>query len=502
MTMKQLNALRWHEVSTNPDYIGILADYNELRKNFVDLLLKISINKSDCQDCFASAVGSVDLTSDYDITVNNFGTSSLVAEIFNDTFEKLWDNVTSAEIFDTNIYAVGYFTKIKPRKKLPKPFRMFSYKGDEFGFLKCVIGRNNCKLDRKNQREWAILQLVKQHKMLKKKLNADIINTKITIPDFDNYVNVYDKKMGNINQFSQSSMNKEYVNKIKEIEKYYKVMVKSNKSIDLLKYKNLIANAMFFGNETYFTQGAFFHVVGIIQMQSAKMITNITNDELMDSVIENFAYLYLEFVAAKNIWYFISLSSKYLVRIFDGIDRINGTNEYYELIERLKVAKKFRRKKIHKFGDKILMGYILNLIGQINFNKQTLLSVMMSIVKTIKQRLPEFPIFIIDSRKRRSSVFENVGDDSRLQRLSLKDIRSIQEENKKTNLLPSKKTKKTNKIFTLKDIKEDTCKKTKKTNKIFPLKDIDTCKKTKKRYSLSNKIFPLSKDVNFFSKFQ
>ena len=152
-------------------YADILPDFNQFRLMFVQTLIQYAINKAKCPDCILTIAGSVSLTSDYDATINSFSTFGRVAEIFNNEFEKIWGGVTSAEIFDTNIYAIGYFMEIKNDIKLPKGFSKFNYNNldkktsQQFAYLKCIKGSNNCSLDLKNQTNLALMQLIKLHQL-------------------------------------------------------------------------------------------------------------------------------------------------------------------------------------------------------------------------------------------------------------------------------------------------------------------------------------------------
>ena len=403
---KEMNNLRWHKVTTDPKYKHLLKDFNKLRKEYVQILINMAIQDTRCPDCLLNIAGSTDLTSDYDATISSFETFGQVAEYFNDAFELFWGGVSSAEIFDTNIYGTGYFTEVKDQKsveKLPKPFKVFTNKTNgkerKFAYLKCVKGKNNCKLDNDLQTTWAFLQYIKLHKLyeLKHTKNGHIKDI-ITIPNYKLYEQEFDKRLGGIDINNQNEMNKMYVKKIKEIGTYYKKFKNSRRSIDIVKYKDLIASAMFFGNETYFTQGSFFHVVGIIQMKMPNVIKIITKQELMNSIIENFSYLYMEYVEAKDANYFVGLSAKYLMRILDAIEKINGTTgKYFDIYEALVEAKKLRRKKNHAFFDKVMLNNLLHFFGMKNIKKPIKFQVFIGFTYFFKDQLDKFP-FIINTK--------------------------------------------------------------------------------------------------------
>ncbi|MEU5852488.1 DUF3626 domain-containing protein, partial [Saccharopolyspora shandongensis] len=75
------------------------------RKRFVDGLLDEILR--DYPEVTPIAVGSTDLTSDYDVTVTGPGDTEVVEE-FNKRFRLAWDGGESATVFDTNIYGNAF----------------------------------------------------------------------------------------------------------------------------------------------------------------------------------------------------------------------------------------------------------------------------------------------------------------------------------------------------------------------------------------------------------
>lgn len=409
LTMAKLNSFRWHEVSTKPEYKEILPDFNQFRLMFVQTLLKYAIETAKCPDCILTIAGSVSMTSDYDATVNSFATFGRVAEIFNIEFEKMWDGVTSAEIFDTNIYAIGYFMELDNQNlKLPKAFSTFTYlspknkKSQKFAYLKCLKGIKNCKEDLKNQTDLALMQLIKLHKLYGDNFKRkDILKSGISFPNYEKYEKMLNKRLEGVNVKNLKAMNKKYIEKVNAIQKYYK-KTKLWKSLDIAKYKDMIGHAMIFGNETYFTQGAFFHVVGVLQIQIPTLSKIITRNELIHSVIENYAYLYMEYQQARDKYYFIALSAKYLIRILDAIERINVTpNKYSELKELLGKAKGSRRKVQHTFGDTFLIKSVMkDLEIEDEPQKDDMFEIMVGLTNFINKYLEDdFPFIVTGGDK-------------------------------------------------------------------------------------------------------
>lgn len=384
LKMKEVNELKWEKVKKDKN---LLPEFNKLRKKFVDELLKLSIKKTKCNDCIVTVAGSVDLTSDYDITLNSLNTSSKVAEIFNDLFIKIWNN-TSTEVFDTNLYGIGFFLET-PKDVNKKIFNQFTFKNKKYIYLNCPKVKKECINDTKIQREIAIMQFFKQEELS----NLKMLNKKIFIKDYLKYKNKYKNLTKDINIKNIKQTNKKYIKNLKQIE----LLKKDEKNVEnIIKYKTLISETMFYGNETYLTQGAFFHVVGIIQMKIPFISKIITQEEILDSIIENYSYLIMEYGKSKNIYNFISLSSKYIYRILDGVIRYNKNNEYVELKKNIINLKKYRTLKKFKMNQKIEIDYLLTGIGIKKFTLEdmSIETLIRKITKFIKIEINDFPFTI------------------------------------------------------------------------------------------------------------
>lgn len=136
--------------------------------------------------------------------------------------------------------------------------------------------------------------------------------------------------------------NKLYEEHLEAVENSRKEMEEHPDEPDYkIKFKEAILKANFFGSETYFTQGAYFHVVASQQLN----ITNlpISVDELMDSFIENIGDMLKEIrhyqkeinahctdnnvnLCRKDICIeAVGKFSKYLTRALDALHRIQDT---------------------------------------------------------------------------------------------------------------------------------------------------------------------------------
>lgn len=102
---RQLTWLNVVDIGEDVNF-DFLLQYGNFRKQIVDQLIAL-ISKYVCKTCTVNAVGSVNPTSDYDITANGRKAAQLV-QIFNQIFRELFLN-ESGIIFDTNLYGVGFF---------------------------------------------------------------------------------------------------------------------------------------------------------------------------------------------------------------------------------------------------------------------------------------------------------------------------------------------------------------------------------------------------------
>jgi len=86
------------------------------RKGVVDMMLKGITRKSniDMTHCTALSVGSTNITSDYDVTVNDSCADLIGA--FSDEFESIF-GATSDVVFDTNLYGSSIILNTSPREE-------------------------------------------------------------------------------------------------------------------------------------------------------------------------------------------------------------------------------------------------------------------------------------------------------------------------------------------------------------------------------------------------
>lgn len=329
--IKNLNDIKWKKIITadTEEEKIFLEDYNKFRKVCVDTILQSILTNYECGIISA---GSIDMSSDYDITVDCLGKSAQIIELFNDIFEEIW-NKSSAEIFDTNIYGIGYF--FNQKRYFTKILKSNIFKKQYNVYMINITDENEKKLDVKNQTTWAMLLIYKYFYELSEVNKKEFLNN-FQITNLNKIEKFFTKLINNVNYHDITSLNNEYKKQLEILEK----MIFKNNQQNFLKrdIKNQIAKTMFYGNETYFTQGSFFHVVGNIQGQ--KNIP-LTRDEYYHSIIENFGYLLMELEHSENYYQFISLSSKYLSRINNALSHFESKLSV-NVEEELKEIKKFR----------------------------------------------------------------------------------------------------------------------------------------------------------------
>lgn len=211
------------------------ARFVAFRKEFVDALIAHALAKEDCeQTCTVVSVGSSSLTSDYDLTVSGSRAANVV-DLFNREFRAFFNDQESATVFDTNVYGAGFL----------EPIQLGNF--TQYGKFKYVADAG----DARRQREWAVLK-------------------------------VYPERQESIRERNEAYVKALYV--VQDLKKRMKETSRPDYALRR-RYKESISQANYYGSETYYTQGAFMHVVG--QRQSKMKDIPITRDEYLDSFVEN-----------------------------------------------------------------------------------------------------------------------------------------------------------------------------------------------------------------------
>ena len=229
--------LLWQDLKVNSSiddvHTYLLKYFGILRKEIVDGMLKHTIEEMGCRVCTYEALGSTALTSDYDINltsdlpyINNRSIG-----IFNEKFYSIFGK-TSDEVFDTNIYGIGFLPlskKVMPSNK-----------------------------DYENQMIFAFAKL----SMVEKKTNMQLFDRFQPLAKYSSYYKASKKIIPVGDKYTSLLSNiQDYIGNGVTLSRF----VNNNSDDKLYTLKDMISTANMYANETYFTQGAFLHVVGSIQ---------------------------------------------------------------------------------------------------------------------------------------------------------------------------------------------------------------------------------------------
>jgi hypothetical protein len=292
--------------------------YN-FRQEIVDSLIKfIFENFKNCKHnaniiCNFNASGSTGnestLNSDYDLTLNGHYKISKIIQIFNSIFENEFRG-TSSEIFDTNLYGYSFLI---PQSNTLKNTKIWT--PVYTSITQCEI--NTMEKYSVKQDKWAYLRLKSLYITHIKDLNlSDILELKNII--HNNYFNL-DKN--NLNILSPSQKQKYYLDMMYNFETLMnlntddKIITTDNEQIkkDIIES---LSNMNYYGDETYFTQGSFIHVVGLMYLKTkdkkAKKALFKKKYYLIHSMIENMAYFINSYYENNDIIYAIKYYNRFI----------------------------------------------------------------------------------------------------------------------------------------------------------------------------------------------
>lgn len=345
--------------------------------------------------CKPIAVGSQDLTSDYDVTINSTGYFAVgIVYLFNKIFDAQW-NEQSGIIFDTNVYGQSYFSTADSNYEicgLPKPvvtsyvsirdkssieYSKMIYNQRKMALMKilfhCYKPDSESNLVSVNKTCTSVIDLLAGGNQSIMYLDAlddfkKMLSMKNILQDKQSEKRYIDaqrahseqvishsmlEKMKWIDVYDLQMMNELYYNKLLELDKKKLAFEMSKYSNEkALQFIDAVSASNFYANEPYFTKGAIFHVVGKIQGLAD---FPLELSDFYDSCLENFG----DFLKEVNHAYTsetnnyprtntisesaqISLfihSTKYLVRMFLALFSIvkntekNNTNMINKLSE-------------------------------------------------------------------------------------------------------------------------------------------------------------------------
>mgnify|MGYP006893253947 CR=1 FL=1 len=315
-TSKIYNLL-WRDLKINSasdvTHLYLLEKFGVLRKKLVDSIINSVIEELKCTQCTFESVGSTSLTSDYDVNL----TSDLpyinnrIIEKFNERFYSIFNN-TSDIVFDTNIYGIGFLSKSK--KILPS------------------------ENDYDQQMVFAFAKLV----MLERRSGVRLFNRFPSLSDYNYY---YDLAKTRI------PLNGGYTLLLSDIQKFIGSGNTLSKFVDdssvnkLYYLKDMISTANMYANETYFTQGAFLHVVG--SLQGNLPFNKISKNDYILSCIENLFDIMKEYILYSDMEspsMFLLHSYKYIYRFYHAA-YMAGLHNDKELLKIFKTLDNARKKK-------------------------------------------------------------------------------------------------------------------------------------------------------------
>ena len=322
--------LSWENIK-NLENTNVKEMFWLFRKIIVDSILKSIILKNNILDVRIYSVGSSTLTSDYDITLyddnilNSNDSNDKIFTIINE-FQNIFHTLFtehSSIVFDTNIYGKAYITFNcgKSCSYLYERIKCMSQK-EAFFTLKSV---NNNKLYKSIQVSWSIIKFLRN---LKDSLGDSIYTTYFS----------YLKNKVSKNQDIETQ--KEYFSKIQKMllyltnndftytdliyneEKYKKLYKDYFENIqhfdtqeELVFYNDYISFVNFYGEETYFSRGAFLDTVVNSQMCNDTVV-KLYEDDYIASIFENAGFYLLH-----------SDKVKYLKRVLNSVEKLVSLNK-------------------------------------------------------------------------------------------------------------------------------------------------------------------------------
>lgn len=295
---KEKRKLTWENIKSLDD-TNLKQILWLFRKLIIDTFLKFIVTKFNMNDLIIYSVGSNELTSDYDITLygNTNNKVTLINE-FNKLFNSVFNNKSSL-VFDTNIYGKSYIEFQDPKNNV---FVKFECPKNNFYYLKDPT-------DKRYKESCVIWALIKFFREIRDSFGEDIYNkvyvfmrnkqkTKLK----EEFMTMYE--IANETLLYLRNQDEEKINYETVInnEEYYKKKYKSHfESIGInddeltkIQFENdNISLINFFGEETYFTRGAFLDTVVNSQICSNNNPLILSPEDYIASIIENSSFFFI-----------------------------------------------------------------------------------------------------------------------------------------------------------------------------------------------------------------
>lgn len=307
--------LTWENVKTlNDTYIQKL--FWLFRKSIVDLLLKkilVELNLDQKINFKIYSVGSNNLSSDYDITL--YGDTQDKGNVIT-TFEKEFKNIFydhSSLVFDTNIYGKSFVSFEKNNLSTE-----FMCNNDQPIFI----------LNESSEHPQLVWALVKYFQDIRNSFGESIFNSMIQflikhvkLPHitiaFETrvYLNNKDPEFIQYNKLFSQNFEKNFI-------KTYKSELQASSD-----YTSLLN---FYGNETYFTRGAFLDTV--INKQMCKNKIQLKDVDYISSILENSGFFFLH-----------NNKTKYFIRVVNTLSILCNNSDKYKRLEYTPVYEKIKK---------------------------------------------------------------------------------------------------------------------------------------------------------------
>lgn len=320
--------LSWSNIK-NIESTNLKELFWTFRKLIVDSILKIIIIKYDLSKVLnVYSVGSNNLSSDYDITLYTtydnvheenkviYKTIDLFKYIFNQYFGE-----SSSIVFDTNVYGKSYI------KIYPKNYTVSEYISKYYDFIpNCnqqtedlYVLKKDVSVNKSSQISWALIKFLKNVKEL---LGEVIYNDYFSFLSNNLHLNDGNEYFTKIQNTILFLTNTEYTyNDLIQNEKRDYDLYKDKYGSELSFVNDYTSFVNFYGEETYFTRGAFIDTVVNSQMCNTNAVEMYTDDYIA-SILENAGFFFIH-----------SDKLKYLKRTLETMNiLIKNDKEYYKLI--------------------------------------------------------------------------------------------------------------------------------------------------------------------------
>lgn len=308
--------ITWKWSTIKDQFQHHMKDFFDFRFNLVNKLIQKIFNEyplcyaeidPTINICKSLASGSIgpdsNLFSDYDLTITGHFQVSKMIQLFNGAIFKIF-NMTPFEAFDTNLYGYSFMIPIND-----SPFCRINWSLDPISKKYNVLNVNKTKSY--GQDIWAYRRLLSL--CIEASHYSNINNIEFMNIEQNDWIKMPEHNLELMTSTEKSN------NYMRQMENFEKIADPTNETIPTVdELINSLSNMNYFGDETYFTQGAFVHVVGTMFYYKNETIANklllLSPKQLIHSMIENLAYFIYSIKKTNEI----IIASKYLERFLNA----------------------------------------------------------------------------------------------------------------------------------------------------------------------------------------